>query len=542
MTIRTAGAAEGDSVRFVRLPFVAAWAAALIGSLLAFLNFHEYPLAQSEVAVLIAIFLSVALLVGIVHASGGRAIPLMDAALAYVAIDLNFDPPYPLIGALFAALLCLIARRSIAPIAAVVFFFVIGGQLLSAARKPEPQKAVLSQKDTTDAPAIVHVVLDEHIGIEGMDMRDPDMRRTADSLRKTYVGLGFTLYGGAHSRHFRTTNSLPEIFNFGRSRLGGESRRNREGVLTENRYFDDLAGKGYSINVLQSDFLDYCGHKAVISCTEYRRSDLAPLAQLDLSLADKSRIIGAGFVSLSGGLTVVSYLYDHLAVRARKIGLMLPYASVDTVRLTSTLAAMNVAGDFTKMLRKVKPGHVYFAHFLFPHYPHVARADCSAKPLAMWGYRREGGNIASRNRAYEAQLQCSARLVGGFLEALSTSPAGRSAIVIVHGDHGSRITRVDPKVDTINNVSWDDMIVSYSALFSIRMPASEGRYEPRVAAISGLLKQFVGNDLRSPPSVSRQIPGTNQIYLEDREWRPIRTHPLSPPHATGFNRILAKRS
>lgn len=541
MTAIAVGASE-SAARFVRLPFVAAWAAALIGSLLAFLNFHEYPLAQPEVAILMAIFAAVALFVGIVHASAARAMPVMDAALAYVALDLNFDPPYPLIGAFIAALICVVARRSIAPMIAVIFLFVIGGQLLLAAGKLEPKEAPkLSHAQTTDAPAIVHVVLDEHIGIEGMDTRDPDMRRTASILRAAYVDMDFTLYGGAHSRHFHTTNSLPEIFNFGRSKLGGESRRNREGVLTENRYFDDLAGRGYSIDVLQSDFLDYCGHKAVTSCTEYRRSDLAPLAHLKLSLADKSRIIGAGFVSLSGGLTVVSYLYDHLAVRTRKIGLKLPYASVDTVRLTSTLAALNVARDFTKTLHDVKPGHLYFAHFLFPHYPYVTRKDCSTKPLAMWGYRREGGNIESRNRAYEAQLQCSARLVRGFLEALATSPAGRKAIVIVHGDHGSRITRLDPKVDNINHISRQDMIVGYSSLFSIRMPASEGRYEPRMAAISGLMKQFVDNDLRSLPNVSHRVAGTNQIYLEDMEWRPIRAHPFKTPSTPSFKRILAKR-
>lgn len=516
------------------LPFSAAWAAVLVGSLLAFLNFHEYPLGRSEVVSLALSLVVVAAFLGPIHANAARLMPIMDAALVYIALDLNFDPPYPWIGAAVVVLASWLARRSIAPVVGIIFMFVAGGQVLSGAQASDaPDKlAELSAATTADRPAIVHIVLDEHIGIEGIDTRDFVMRRAADGLRTEYLDMGFTLYGGAHARHFYTTNSLPEILNFGESELGGDSRRNLEKRIDENQYFDEVSDQGYDVEVWQSDFLDYCDHEAVASCEVYRRSDLAPLARLNISDADKIRILGSSFVSLSGGLTALSRLYDYLAVKANGAGLALPYANIDSVRLTSTLAAMKSARDFKQRLRSVKPGHLYFAHFLFPHYPYIANKDCSIRPLSGWRYRRDRGDMRSRNHAYVLQAQCAARMVRGFLKALSESSAGRNAVVIMHGDHGSRITRDDPKIRNIGRISRRDMIAGYSTLFGIRIPGSPARYEPRMAATSGLLKQFVERDLRSVPDVSRGIAGTNSVYLADDEWRPVRTYPLKNPRSS----------
>jgi hypothetical protein len=45
--------------------------------------------------------------------------------------------------------------------------------------------------------------------------------------------------------------------------------------------------------------------------------------------------------------------------------------------------------------------------------------------------------------------------------------AGKDAIIIVQGDHGSRMTDVDPFVDNLGKFGSADMIASYSALFAL---------------------------------------------------------------------------
>ncbi len=501
--------------------FVLAWFLGIFGSFLTFLNFHEYDFFSAEVFIALTILVLISVLFAIVHANSARAAPLLDAALVFLVADLNFNSPVPAIAATSVFLISLGFRRSLAGPLSIIFLFVVGGQLVSLIASARADVVAPAAQSSSQKPAIIHIVLDEHIGFEALASQDPAIAKAGDSLRRRYQDLGFVVYGGAHSAHFRTTNSLPEILNFGVNEFGTASKKEVPAHIEENSYFDYLEDKGYILNVYQSDFVDFCPHDAVATCEVYRRNDLAPLADADFPSEDKTAIILAAFASLSEGVAEASRVYDILVRRGREEGLELPVLRLEMVRLTSTLAALDAADEFSETLETAKPGNVYFAHLLFPHYPYVTRSDCSIKPSEDWLYRRHGGDMASRNRAYVEQLGCAARMVGEFKAAVASSPAGKNAIFIIHGDHGSRITKEDPGLEAMGRFDGADVLNSYSTMLAIKTSGSrQGSYEDEVVSVSGVLKRFSENDLKELPKATEDIPGTGKIYLEDDEWRP----------------------
>src|SRR5207245_3601634 len=64
-------------------------------------------------------------------------------------------------------------------------------------------------------PAIVHIILDEHIGLDGLAPDNPRTPAVRQALDQFYLGNGFRVFGRAHSDYAFTTRSIPEILNFG---------------------------------------------------------------------------------------------------------------------------------------------------------------------------------------------------------------------------------------------------------------------------------------------------------------------------------------
>jgi hypothetical protein len=80
------------------------------------------------------------------------------------------------------------------------------------------------------------------------------------------------------------------------------------------------------------------------------------------------------------------------------------------------------------------------------HGPYVFDRHCNAKPLAMWEAvppLAEPGTAGAYRLRYEMFLEqalCASRDVMDIVKALDRQPYLRDAMIIIHGDHGSRIT------------------------------------------------------------------------------------------------------
>jgi hypothetical protein len=89
-------------------------------------------------------------------------------------------------------------------------------------------------------------------------------------------------------------------------------------------------------------------------------------------------------------------------------------------------------------------------------------------------------------------------------------------VIIIHGDHGSRIVGTRPAVENTTQ-TVRDYAMTYSTLFAIRAPGIEpGTIEGR-AALDELLEDFARSDFHTaPPSGSRPA----EIILATMDWRP----------------------
>jgi hypothetical protein len=146
------------------------------------------------------------------------------------------------------------------------------------------------------------------------------------------------------------------------------------------------------------------------------------------------------------------------------------------------------------------------------------------KPLAEWRNRRSPRHdIVELQDAYFEQLHCAMTEIQAILQALD----GKPSIVIVHGDHGSRITTVDPKVENAGRFGADDLIAGHSTLFALRTPGLTPAYDAARLPIDDLLEALVRSDFRSA-EVDVAAGFRPSIVLEDFDWQPVDRVALPP--------------
>ena len=85
---------------------------------------------------------------------------------------------------------------------------------------------------------------------------------------------------------------------------------------------------------------------------------------------------------------------------------------------------------------------------------------------------------ASRYRSYFRQVACALRQIDRLIEAI---PPGlrHDAIIIIQGDHGSRITLVDPTTVANASPARSDYLDAFSTMFAVRSPSIEPAYDSR---------------------------------------------------------------
>jgi hypothetical protein len=349
----------------------------------------------------------------------------------------------------------------------------------------------------------------------------------AEELQAFYAANGFRLFGGAYSEHRHTVNAIPQILNFGTEQPW--KPRHKDGATVENNaYFDRLHELGYEIIVRQTEFLDFCSSETVRSCNRYSSAGVEPIHASTLSTGEKAAVLLYTFMSLSEVATTVVRAYDGGAAWLVRRGVEIPLVEIDRHRRTSTMSALVAVDRLIADLRQARSGQAYFTHLLLPHYPYATNRDCTLKARKEWQMRVS--LIESRKRrqlAYFDQLSCTTKKLGAVLESLAASPAGARSIVIVHGDHGSRITQRDPTVKNSGLVDDTDLISSYATLFAVKAPEIAPGYDARRLPVARLLASLAGSGFQSV-EVELESGFIPSVVLDDHEWRPGHRIDLPP--------------
>ena len=164
-----------------------------------------------------------------------------------------------------------------------------------------------------------------------------------------------------------------------------------------------------------------------------------------------------------------------------------------------------IAGD----LAHAQPGELVFAHLLMPHYLYVYDAGCEPRPPREWlarsnasdpqvpdGITNSPESRAVRYARYFDQVRCTQRKIAQLLDAIPME-VWRNAIVIVQGDHGSRISLAEPSTTAGASLVASDYADHFSTLFAVRARAVKAGYDTRATPITCLLRSLAQSDFRS---------------------------------------------
>ena len=312
----------------------------LVTPFVSFINHSGYSYTAPEFGISIAILSAIGLLCGTVMMLGpARLRVLGTAALITLFVDLQFEwfdvqreVRVPALG-IGALLLCWLLRDHLSRIVVPVFATMLVANLLFPDRPEYPSfqrldlNAGATPMPSAAPPLLVHLILDEFIGIEGIPLETPEGRAVRDSLRTFLRANGFRVFGGAYSRFVRTKDAVPNALNYVSVPENAYFVEGNEPYsLRENMYLSDMYQQGYRIHVYQSDYIDFCsGYEAlVVSCLTLPSRSIEPLPTLPLSSLMKAELALRTFVSLSVLEHELAHYYMQLRRKALSLGYDLP--------------------------------------------------------------------------------------------------------------------------------------------------------------------------------------------------------------------------
>lgn len=481
------------------------WTVALWASFLNLLNFSHYPLFRPEVGLTLVGLAVLGILMAAMHRLAKPRLSFLVAALfTTVAIDLNSSIGVMGFLAIWAglAIVFFFAERVLFKVTFAAFAAVLLFQLvaLTASHGEPPRRENEARRLQTDIPprstrpAIVHLLLDSYLGLDGMAL-GPDEYR---DLRAEHVAFftkhGFQFYPRAYSRYTRTRDSLPSLFSYGEDPPVVHSV-DLHYVPEQLPYFSDLDKRGYRISAVLPMFFDLCVNQRMTHCRSWENSGLTSMLGTEVGIFDRAKIFAFTMLRLTSAPTHVAARLQFGANDLLGTDARWPFNRSQLVHL----ASLKELDPFIDELADIRAGEVRFAHFLIPHSPYGLTASCAVKPEAEWMNEHGPTPEAAREIAYADQVRCLKQHLDRMMGVLNKSREGREAIVVLHGDHGSRIAPTHPHVGG-PELSQRQKIMLHSTLFAIRVPGEAPREVPGTHALDELMADFRARDFASAPN------------------------------------------
>jgi hypothetical protein len=478
-----------------------------------FLRHHDYSLWKPEVGLLVLMTCGIGLIPGILATLWpgilGPIVVLIATGIAFdlqshqfnlveSIIDIGRNPMesvLPLIVVYAAVTVTWLLRKNLGLIAISVAAVILLSTIVLA-----PRAGVIGVQldrpveSSSSLPPIIHIVLDEHIGIEGLPADIPGGAALREDLKRSYADLGFRVFGGAFSHLSQTRPSLTALLNG--QEVPKANTKTEDLYLGKNAWFENLGNAGYRIRIYQTDWMNYCIEDLphIEYCRTFSANSIGSLQDTGLSAWAKAQVI---LVSLS---------------EASSFGVLLrKWAETPKLRVTG-INALTMFDSMLDDLKRQPNGTAYFVHFMLPHYSYVLNELCIATPdPRAWYSRFDLGTFGSnrlnteesralRYRAYFRQLRCAQRLIVKLATMLSNSDRYQDATIVVHGDHGSRIALTPASEQYASQLTSQDIKDHYSALFAIRAPGLESGYDVTQRSIQALFAEHL---LKRPLSPER---------------------------------------
>lgn len=346
-----------------------------------------------------------------------------------------------------------------------------------------------------DLPIVLHLVFDELMSPGAI----PDGSPGAEGIRAKFYQLarkdGFRVYDSVFSRDFFSAISLPNVF--GPEYLGHSEA---DEILTEqiadvpdNRYFAELEKQGYRTAVFQTAHVNFCADGRVDLCETF--DSFNPDRSADDTKDMRTRVIEQAHTLLR------AYEPSH----ASAVGALL-LNTLSRLRL-GIPGVLGVAGRydvqgfprwferFTAFAGSVPRGSHVFAHFLVPHSPYLLTSGCRIDGTYDSGYylasrfdvTERGAKRAAYYTDYLEQLGCVQAKIDQLLETLNGLDHYRDAIIVIHGDHGSRISNGN----ILEDLDSQDFVDNYGTFFAVRRPGVDPGIDCTFASLGEVFRQHL---------------------------------------------------
>lgn len=440
----------------------------------------------------------------------GRLRQILQAGLLGALVILVFDlltyrAEQPLLQAFPLAALGLwaglalafwIIRRQVARILFIGALALLTSTLaphVTALLPPSQHPASRIESAATDAP-VIYIVLDEMIGPEAIPRDIEGSEAVYRAVRQLFDAHGFRLYGRAFSRHALTVRSIPNTLNFDLDDVGrGMILQHASNDVVQSALLDQLAARR-PLAIYQTRHIDFCSAAAT-------RCETLPSYD-----ATSDWVSYLGFGPAENLIVLAEAVSGSVVARAgtRLVAALLTLDSDKTVPEYFDVHAFPAWFDHVSADVAGSAGQWnYFIHLLSPHAPYLLDAHCI--PRAGWDLpynlteekRLVGADLeAARDRHYRAYFEQMTCLIGKldvFLTRLDQTPALKDATIVLHGDHGSRISGGR----FAETVTERDLIDNHAALYAIRAPGIGPGYDLREVSIQALTAEYFGG--RVPP-------------------------------------------
>ncbi|MCH7549904.1 MAG: hypothetical protein IH969_10275, partial [Candidatus Krumholzibacteriota bacterium] len=313
-----------------------------------FVRFQGYPLTHPETLVCLGILATLGVASGLLMETAGQySRALVFGLLITLTVDVQVENPGPIWMLITVCVLSVgvmfLLRNHLARAGTAILVVMLVVSFVSPTGKADSRYVYAEPRSPGDEslPVLLHIILDEQIGVEGVPVEfDRDGKHTR-ALRDFYLEHGFQVFGRAYSRYDNTTATLARLFNFdssGYRKTGGKRRRQRATAgLAENAYFDLMSSRGYQINVYQTGYFDLCGNMTngkTSTCFTYGTEAISSIEGSSLSTRRKIRTIFG--------------VYSRLSV-------ILMDLNVPTIRL-SAVSAAGIMDELRDDLLRARPG------------------------------------------------------------------------------------------------------------------------------------------------------------------------------------------
>lgn len=410
--------------------------------------------------------------------------------LIYVFVDSYFlEPRWAISCLLICYFLTPVLVRHIPngfPLVVFVFGCVFGLPSFFAPSDPflvnrEAEVAVVSS-DRAEV-AYLHIILDEQLSpIVDHPTMPPVVGR--EEVIETYLVHDFRLYGRADSVAQETYQAVSAIF--GLSENDDNHIKQPEDnpyiyVVDDNQLVQRLLDSGFAPTIIGSNYLGLCSEDPRVTCRRYAMNDM--MAGAELMGWRPFRRLQYAMIALSnnyiwGSRLLIGYRGPAILM-SRLFGWQYqPYES-----MMATVTNLSLLEGLPATVAGLERGDALIAHLLVPHRPFVLDRDCSFNDLPDWRYPLFRHTTQLDPSSYEAfwdQSICTHRRLTDVLEAVE----GRDdLIIIVHGDHGSRI---------LSKTEMNTHVDSRATLLAVRAPGIEPGLMSSTVSLQARFADIIG--------------------------------------------------